>query len=58
MVLHDFLTTISCEICSEELSVTRNWGETRMRKNAAKHGWRVVDGKDVCPKCAARMEKE
>lgn len=58
MVLHDYLTTISCDMCSRELSIERNIGEKRMKTIAAKHGWKEVDGNDVCPVCAERLEKK
>lgn len=58
MVLHDYLTTISCDMCSKELSIERNIGEKRMKKIAAKHGWKEADGNDVCPGCAGKLKKK
>lgn len=56
MVIHDYLTSVSCDKCSREFQVERNLKETTMRKLASKHGWRVVDGKDICPECGAKMD--
>ena len=54
MIWHDYLTSISCDICSDELSVQKNLGEKKMRQYAGKRGWRIIDGKDVCPYCAEK----
>lgn len=58
MVIHDFSTTISCEICSDEFLIEKNLSEKAMRKIAAKSGWRVVDGRDICPRCLSKTDKE
>ena len=58
MVIHDFLTVVSCERCSIEFQIERNLKETTIRRIAAKYGWRVVDGKDICPNCGAKMDLE
>ena len=58
MIIHDYSTCVSCEICSEELSVPFNWGVRRMRQYAKKFGWRVLRGQDICPKCAEKEEKK
>lgn len=57
MIIHDYLTTVSCDRCSRELSVQKNYGVKRMRKIASACGWRVVKGKDVCDICLTK-EKE
>lgn len=59
MVIHDFSTTISCEICSHEFTVCQNLSEKAMRKVAKNADWKVIGGKDVCPHCieAGRAEK-
>lgn len=56
MVIHDYLTTVSCDKCSNEFQVEKNWGERAMRKAASKRGWRVVDGGDICPECVKKMD--
>jgi hypothetical protein len=58
MVIHDYLTTISCDKCSKEFQIERNLKENTIRRVAEKHGWRVVDGDDICPNCGARMDGE
>lgn len=50
MVIHDCTTTISCSICSDEFTIEKYLSEKAMRKVAAKDGWRVINGEDVCPK--------
>lgn len=56
MVIHDYLTTVSCDKCSTEFQIERNLKEATIRKAAAKHGWLVVDGEDICPNCGAKMD--
>ena len=58
MVIHDYLTTISCDMCSHELAIECNVGEKRMKQLAGKHGWREVNGNDICPSCAERVAKQ
>lgn len=56
MVIHDYLTTISCDKCSIEFQIERNLKESTIRRIAAKSGWRVMDGNDICPNCGAKMD--
>lgn len=58
MIIHDFATTISCERCSDEITIPRNLSNKRMRELSKKHGWKVIAGKDVCPKCNMKDESE
>ena len=58
MVIHDYLTTVSCDKCSKEFQIERNLAERTMRRAALKRGWRVVDGEDICPECAKKMDGE
>lgn len=58
MVIHDYLTTISCDKCSTEYQVERYLKENTIRRAASKRGWKVVDGEDICPNCGARMAGE
>ena len=51
MVIHDFSTTISCDKCSDEFTVSGNLSEKAMRTLAKKDGWMVIDGKDICLHC-------
>jgi DNA-directed RNA polymerase subunit RPC12/RpoP len=51
MVIHDYLTTVSCDKCSREFQIERNLRENTMRRAAAKRGWRVINGEDICPDC-------
>lgn len=55
MVIHDYLTTISCDKCSKELQIERNIGEKKMRSIAKKNGWKFKGEDDICPDCAKRM---
>lgn len=56
MVIHDYLTTISCDRCSGEVSVEVYVTGKRMRQLAAKTGWINIDDRDICPRCAAKLE--
>ena len=58
MVIHDYLTTVSCDVCSTEIQVERNVGEKYMRRYARKNGWVYVDGGDICPNCWKRKQPE
>ena len=58
MVIHDYLTVVSCDRCSKELQVERNLKESTIRRIAAKSGWRVVDGNDICHTCGAKIDAE
>ena len=51
MVIHDISTTISCDRCSDEFTVSGNFSEKAMRTLAKKDGWKLIRSKDVCPKC-------
>ena len=55
MVIHDYLTTISCDKCSIEFQVERNLKENTIRRLASKVGWQVVDDNDICPNCSKKM---
>lgn len=55
MVIHDCSTTISCSICSDEFTIEKYLSEKAMRKVAAKSGWHVINGEDVCPKHDAQI---
>ena len=56
MVIHDYLTTISCDKCSTEFQIERNLKESTMRRIAAKHGWKTINNSDYCPKCAESIK--
>lgn len=56
MIIHDYLTTVSCDCCSAEIQVERNLGESKMRRIARKAGWVFVNGGDICPACWKRKE--
>ena len=56
MVIFDCSTTVSCDVCSCEFTVIGKMGKVYMRRLARLDGWRVVDGKDVCPRCAVKMD--
>lgn len=56
MVIYDCSTTMSCDVCSEEFTVSGKIGKVRLRKSAHQDGWRFLDGQDVCPRCAARRK--
>ena len=57
MVIHDYLTVVSCDRCSTEFQIERNLKESTMRKIARKHGWTVLKGQDLCPSCGAKMRE-
>lgn len=58
MIIHDYLTTVSCDRCSVEFSIERNLKEPTMRRLARKQGWIVVGEDDVCPACAAKQRND
>ena len=54
MVIHDYHTTISCDICSSEFTVNGGKNERAMREVARRAGWVRKSGQDICAHCAAR----
>lgn len=56
MIIHDFSTTISCDRCSDEVTVVGNFSNRKMQKYAEKHGWKIIAGECICPKCNMKDE--
>lgn len=58
MIIHDCSTTITCDHCSEEFTVTKKVGTVNMRRLAKGFGWVDTGEQDLCPRCAEKRNKE
>jgi hypothetical protein len=51
--------SVFCDSCNDWVAeVTSSFGGgTEARREARAHGWKRIDGRDVCPRCQADVPK-
>lgn len=56
MLCHDYLTSVSCDICSAEIQLEGNYQRRAMNRYARRAGW-LIGNQDICPKYVLRLKK-